>query len=80
MGLLPILLLFSYCFSGSAVPVPAINVDCDDENIFNAVDEALKSYNEAKVDGNKFILYRITEAKIKVGTFSILSMFTIEIC
>ncbi|XP_018422613.1 PREDICTED: kininogen-2-like [Nanorana parkeri] len=47
----------------AAVPVPDIGVDCDDPNIFKAVDEALRYYNDAKEDGNQFLLFRVTDAK-----------------
>ncbi|KAM3930937.1 kininogen-1-like [Leptodactylus fuscus] len=62
MRLLPILLLCSYCLLGSAT---LIDVECNDQNVFRAVDEALRSFNNEKEDGNQFILYRITDAKIK---------------
>ncbi|XP_077344006.1 kininogen-1 [Lithobates pipiens] len=63
MKLLPILFLSFYCFLNAAVPVPDIGVDCDDSNIFKAVDEALRSYNNAKEDGNQFVLFRVADAK-----------------
>ncbi|XP_040284225.1 T-kininogen 1-like isoform X1 [Bufo bufo] len=62
MKLLPILLLCCHCLLGSAI---VIDADCNDQTVFNAVDEALKSFNNEKEDGNQFILYRITDAKIK---------------
>ncbi|XP_044145813.1 T-kininogen 1-like isoform X2 [Bufo gargarizans] len=62
MRLLPILLLCCHCLLGSAT---VIDADCNDQTVFNAVDEALKSFNNEKEDGNQFILYRITDAKIK---------------
>ncbi|XP_018422601.1 PREDICTED: T-kininogen 2-like [Nanorana parkeri] len=62
-------------YTGSAVPVSVTDVDCDNESIFEAVDEALKSYNGEKVDGNKFILYRITEAKIRVENDNLTDQF-----
>lgn len=37
-------------------------IDCNDEDVFNAVDTALKMYNDRKQSGNQFVLYRITEA------------------
>ncbi|XP_007519825.2 kininogen-1-like isoform X2 [Erinaceus europaeus] len=37
-------------------------VDCDDPDLFTAVDAALKKYNERIQTGNHFVLYRITEA------------------
>ncbi|XP_066457724.1 T-kininogen 1-like [Eleutherodactylus coqui] len=62
MRLLSFLLLCSHCLLGSAT---VIDDDCNDENVFDAVDEALRTFNNAKEDGNQFILYRVTDAKIK---------------
>lgn len=36
-------------------------IDCNDEDVFKAVDAALKMYNERNQSGNQFVLYRITE-------------------
>lgn len=36
-------------------------IDCNDEDVFKAVDAALKMYNERNETGNQFVLYRITE-------------------
>ncbi|XP_072264274.1 T-kininogen 1-like [Pyxicephalus adspersus] len=63
MKLLPILFLCFHCFLNDAVPVSDINVDCDDPDIFKAVDEALRSYNNNKEDGKQFVLLRVTDAK-----------------
>eukprot|EP00079_Xenopus_tropicalis_P011710 XP_002937873.2 PREDICTED: kininogen-1 isoform X1 [Xenopus tropicalis] len=57
-------IVFLHLLRGSATQ--AIEADCNDHNIFNAVDEALRHHNRALTDGNKFVLYRITEAKIKI--------------
>lgn len=66
MKLLPVLFLCFYCFLNGAVAFPDIAVDCDDSNIFKAVDEALRSYNNAKEDGNQFVLFRVEDAKKRV--------------
>ncbi|XP_012589956.1 PREDICTED: kininogen-1 [Condylura cristata] len=34
-------------------------IDCNDEDIFKAVDAALKKYNDKKETGNQFVLYRV---------------------
>ncbi|XP_075058310.1 kininogen-1 [Mixophyes fleayi] len=65
MGLLHILILSSCALLSSASQAPTVDADCDDLNIFEATDEALRSYNNAKAEGNQFVLYRITDAKIK---------------
>ncbi|XP_075058315.1 voltage-dependent calcium channel subunit alpha-2/delta-4-like isoform X2 [Mixophyes fleayi] len=65
MGLLLILILSSCALLSSASQAPTVDADCDDLNIFEATDEALRSYNNAKAEGNQFVLYRITDAKIK---------------
>lgn len=36
-------------------------IDCNDEDVFKAVDAALKKYNDRNQSGNQFVLYRITE-------------------
>ncbi|EPQ04744.1 Kininogen-1 [Myotis brandtii] len=36
-------------------------VDCNDEDVFKAVDTALKKYNNGSNSGNQFVLHRITE-------------------
>ncbi|XP_025769241.1 kininogen-1 isoform X2 [Puma concolor] len=36
-------------------------IDCNDEDLFKAVDTALKKYNSRNQSGNQFVLYRVTE-------------------
>lgn len=36
-------------------------IDCNDEDVFKAVDTALKKYNHGNQKGNQFVLYRVTE-------------------
>ncbi|XP_053774174.1 kininogen-2 isoform X3 [Desmodus rotundus] len=36
-------------------------VDCNDQDVFKAMDLALKEYNSGSKSGNQFVLYRITE-------------------
>ncbi|KAM5332816.1 kininogen-1-like [Glossophaga mutica] len=36
-------------------------IDCNDEDVFKAVDSALKEHNSGSKSGNQFVLYRITE-------------------
>ncbi|XP_073531106.1 T-kininogen 2-like [Phyllobates terribilis] len=68
MRLLAIVLLFSYRLLASANQASTDEADCDDQNVFQAADEVLKSFNDAKKDGNQFVLYRITEARKKEET------------
>ncbi|XP_073434846.1 T-kininogen 1-like isoform X2 [Dendrobates tinctorius] len=63
MWFLPILLLFFHCHLSSAT---VIDADCNDQNVFSAVDAALRYFNDAKEDRNQLILYRTTDAKIKI--------------
>uniref|UniRef100_A0A8C9KG87 Thiol proteinase inhibitor n=1 Tax=Panthera tigris altaica TaxID=74533 RepID=A0A8C9KG87_PANTA len=37
------------------------DIDCNDEDLFKAVDTALKKYNSRNQSGNQFVLYRVTE-------------------
>ncbi|XP_073531104.1 T-kininogen 1-like [Phyllobates terribilis] len=62
MWFLSILVLFFHCPLGSAT---VIDADCNDQNVFSAVDVALRCFNDAKEAGNQLILYRTTDAKIK---------------
>ncbi|XP_037694672.1 kininogen-1 [Choloepus didactylus] len=36
-------------------------IDCNDEDVFKAVDAALKKYNNQNQSGNQFVLYRVTK-------------------
>ncbi|XP_040108727.1 kininogen-1 isoform X2 [Oryx dammah] len=36
-------------------------IDCNDQDVFKAVDTALKKYNSGNKSGNQFVLYRVTE-------------------
>ncbi|NP_001088128.1 kininogen 1 L homeolog precursor [Xenopus laevis] len=56
-------IFFLHLLRGSASQT--IEADCNDHNIFYAVDKALRHHNKALIDGNQFVLYRITDAKIK---------------
>ncbi|XP_056421289.1 T-kininogen 2-like [Hyla sarda] len=78
MRLLPIALLFSYCFIGSANQGGADNADCNDQTVFQAADEVLRSLNDAKEDGNQFALYRITEAAKKEESGRVTFFITFE--
>ncbi|XP_063772426.1 T-kininogen 2-like [Pseudophryne corroboree] len=65
MKLMLIPFLCLYCFLGSANLAPITDADCDDPNTFEVVGEVLKSFNDAKEDGNQFSLHRVTDAKIQ---------------
>ncbi|KAL6035356.1 hypothetical protein STEG23_036380 [Scotinomys teguina] len=43
-------------------------IDCNDEDVFHAVDAALKKFNVGKTIGNQFVLYRVTEGTKMVGS------------
>uniref|UniRef100_A0A8U8AX68 Uncharacterized protein n=1 Tax=Geospiza parvula TaxID=87175 RepID=A0A8U8AX68_GEOPR len=49
-------------FSSKAIPLPFEFSDCDDPDVFKAVDAALKKYNEDEATGNQFALYVVMEA------------------
>ncbi|NXN28240.1 KNG1 protein, partial [Nycticryphes semicollaris] len=53
--------------SSRATPLPFEFLDCDDSDVFNAVDAALKKYNEDRATGNQFALYMVMEAKRTAG-------------
>ncbi|XP_077146531.1 T-kininogen 2-like isoform X1 [Ranitomeya variabilis] len=79
MRLLAIVLLFSYCLLASANQSYTDEADCDDKNVFQAADEVLKSFNDAKKEGNQFMLYRITEARKKEETGKLHIFISFEI-
>ncbi|KAL1787317.1 kininogen-1 isoform X2 [Sigmodon hispidus] len=43
-------------------------INCNDEDVFQAVDAALKKYNAGIQTGNQFVLYRVTEGTKMVGS------------
>ncbi|XP_048362896.1 kininogen-1 [Sphaerodactylus townsendi] len=57
-----VLLVLSFCCC-HATPLPAQEVDCNDPDVFNAVDLALKKLNGARTHGNQFALVVVTEAR-----------------
>nr|KAF6378573.1 kininogen 1 [Myotis myotis] len=61
MKLLAILFLCSRLLTSFAQEDQPQEVDCNDEDVFKAVDTALKKYNNASNSGNQFVLYRIKE-------------------
>ncbi|NWX19651.1 KNG1 protein, partial [Aegotheles bennettii] len=65
----PFIVLALCCsfFSSRANPLPFEFSDCDDPDVFKAVDTALKKYNGDRATGNQFALYRVMEAKRTAG-------------
>ncbi|NWW43232.1 KNG1 protein, partial [Pedionomus torquatus] len=63
---LALLLCCSFLCS-RATPLPLEILDCDDADVFKAVDTALKKYNEDRGTGNQFALYMVMEAKRTAG-------------
>ncbi|XP_059543314.1 kininogen-1-like [Myotis daubentonii] len=61
MKLLAILFLCSRLLTSFAQEDQPQEIDCSDEDVFKAVDTALKKYNNGSNSGNQFVLYRITE-------------------
>ncbi|NXU41635.1 KNG1 protein, partial [Drymodes brunneopygia] len=54
-------------FSSRAIPPAFEFSDCDDPDVFKAVDAALKKYNEDRGTGSQFALYVVMEAKRTAG-------------
>ncbi|NWZ78522.1 KNG1 protein, partial [Poecile atricapillus] len=54
-------------FSIRAIPLAFEFLDCDDPDVFKAVDAALKKFNGDRKTGNQFALYRVMEAKKTAG-------------
>ncbi|KFQ73401.1 Kininogen-1, partial [Phaethon lepturus] len=63
MKLFIVLALCCSFFSSRATPLPFEFSDCDDPDVFKAVDTALKKYNGDRGTGNQFALYMVMEAK-----------------
>ncbi|NWY59990.1 KNG1 protein, partial [Chionis minor] len=65
----PFIVLVLCCsfFSSRATPLPFEFLDCDDPEVFKAVDTALKKYNGDSATDNQFALYMVTEAKRTAG-------------
>ncbi|XP_010395595.1 kininogen-1 [Corvus cornix cornix] len=62
-----VLVLCCSFFSSRATPLAFEFSDCDDPDVFKAVDAALKKYNEDRATGNQFALYVVMEAKRTAG-------------
>ena len=54
-------------------------IDCNDQDVFKAVDAALTKYNSENKSGNQFVLYRITEAARMVSELC-LTLGSLGIC
>ncbi|KAM6388810.1 kininogen-1 isoform 2-T2 [Pluvialis apricaria] len=65
----PFIVLVLCCsfFCSRATTVPFEFLDCDDPDVFKAVDTALKKYNGDRATGNQFALYMVMEAKRTAG-------------
>lgn len=65
----PFIVLALCCsfLSSRATPVPFEFLDCDNPDVFEAVDTALKKYNGDSTSGNQFALYMVMEAKRTVS-------------
>ncbi|XP_048659996.1 kininogen-1 isoform X4 [Marmota marmota marmota] len=61
MKLITILFLCSRLLASLSQEFVTEEIDCDDEDVFKAVDAALKNYNNRIQSGNQFVLYRVTE-------------------
>ncbi|XP_038608611.1 kininogen-1 isoform X2 [Tachyglossus aculeatus] len=74
MKLLGVLLfLGSRLLPSRTDPVPQ-DVDCNNSDVFKAVDQALRWYNEHQKGGNQFLLYRVTEASLTVDSDTFYSL------
>ncbi|NXU89287.1 KNG1 protein, partial [Xiphorhynchus elegans] len=65
----PFMVLALCCsfFCSKATPLPSEFSDCDDPDVFKAVDAALKKYNGERATGNQFALYVVMEAERTAG-------------
>ncbi|CAH6792200.1 Kng1 [Phodopus roborovskii] len=67
MKLITLLFLCSRLVTGLTQEGASQEIDCNDEDVFQAVDVALKKYNARNQSGNQFMLYRVTEGTKMVG-------------
>ncbi|XP_006171522.1 kininogen-1 isoform X1 [Tupaia chinensis] len=68
MKLIAILFLCSRLLPGLSQEVVSEEIDCNDEDVFKAVDAALKKHNGQNQSGNQFVLYRVTEVTKTIGS------------
>ncbi|XP_011816971.1 PREDICTED: kininogen-1 isoform X3 [Colobus angolensis palliatus] len=68
MKLITILFLCSRLLLSLTQESQSEETDCNDKDLFKAVDAALKKYNSQNQSNNQFVLYRITEATKMVGS------------
>uniref|UniRef100_A0A8C0WBB8 Cystatin kininogen-type domain-containing protein n=1 Tax=Castor canadensis TaxID=51338 RepID=A0A8C0WBB8_CASCN len=69
MKLLTLLFLCSRLLPSLTHEAVSEELDCNDEDVFKAVDAALKKFNQKqKQSSHQFVLYRITEASKTAGT------------
>uniref|UniRef100_A0A2K5D416 Kininogen 1 n=1 Tax=Aotus nancymaae TaxID=37293 RepID=A0A2K5D416_AOTNA len=68
MKLITILFLCSRLLLGLTQESQSEEIDCNDKDLFEAVDAALKKYNNQNLTTNQFVLYRITEGTKMVGS------------
>uniref|UniRef100_A0A5F9DLC9 Kininogen 1 n=1 Tax=Oryctolagus cuniculus TaxID=9986 RepID=A0A5F9DLC9_RABIT len=68
MRLIAILFLCSRLLPGGTQEPLSEKIDCNDEDVFKAVDAALNKYNDRNKSGNQFVLHRVTEVTKTVGT------------
>ncbi|XP_032027748.1 kininogen-1 [Hylobates moloch] len=68
MKLITILFLCSRLLLSLTQESQSEEIDCNDKDLFKAVDAALKKYNSQNQSNNQFVLYRITEATKMVSS------------
>ena len=78
MKLIIILFLCSRLLLSLAQEESTKEIDCNDEDVFQAVDAALKKYNAGNKTGNQFVLYRVTEGTKMVSDCLTLSSLIIR--
>ena len=61
MKLVTVLFLCSRLLLSLAQEETTQEIDCNDEDVFHAVDAALKKYNARNQTGYQFVLYRVME-------------------
>ncbi|XP_040858906.1 kininogen-1 isoform X1 [Ochotona curzoniae] len=68
MKLIALLVFCSRLLLSETQELHTEEIDCNNEDVFKAVDAALEKYNTRSQSGNQFVLHRVTDVKKTVGS------------
>lgn len=67
MKLIALLVFCSRLLLSETQELHTEEIDCNNEDVFKAVDAALEKYNTRSQSGNQFVLHRVTDVKKTVS-------------